>query len=39
LEDLGIGKKIILESILKELVGRAWSGLIWLITGGSGELS
>jgi len=39
LEDLGIGEKIILESILKELVGRAWSGLIWLIIGGSGELS
>lgn len=39
LEDLGIDKKIILGSILKKLVGRAWSGLIWLIIGRSGELS
>ena len=39
LEDLGIDKKIILELILKESVGRAWSGFIWLIIGRSGELS
>ena len=39
MEDLGINKKVILELILKKLVGRAWSGLIWLIIGRSGELS
>jgi len=39
LEDLGIDKKIILELILKKLVGRACNGLIWLFIGRSGELS
>jgi hypothetical protein len=39
LEVLSIDKKIILESILKEWVGRAWSGLIWLIIERSGELT
>jgi GTP-dependent phosphoenolpyruvate carboxykinase len=39
LKDLSIDKKIILEWILKKLVARVCSGLIWLRLGTSGRLS
>jgi hypothetical protein len=30
LEDLAVGYRIILKEILKEIVVRTWTGLIWL---------
>jgi len=30
LEDLGVGGRIILKSIIKKWVGEAWIGLLWL---------
>jgi len=37
-EDVGIYERIILEWILGEQSGKAWTGFIWLRIGTSGEL-
>jgi hypothetical protein len=37
LEDSGMDRRIILNWMLKNLVGEVWSGLIWLRIGTSGE--
>ena len=37
-EDLGVGGRIKLEEILKKQIGRASTGLIWLMAGTDGGL-
>jgi len=38
LEDLDVGRSIILKWIVKEWDGEAWAGLIWLRIGTGGGL-
>ena len=38
LEDVGIGRSIILKWIVKKWDGEAWAGLIWLRIGTGGGL-
>jgi hypothetical protein len=37
-EDLGLGRKILLEWIVGKWFGRVWNGRIWLRTGAVGRL-
>jgi hypothetical protein len=37
-EDVDVGKRVILDWILKNYVVRAWSGFIWLRVGTSGRI-
>jgi hypothetical protein len=38
LKDLGLDGRIILKRMLRELIGRTWSGIDLLIVGTSGKI-
>jgi len=38
LEDLGVGRKVILKWIIKKWGGGAWTGQLWLWVGAGGGL-